>query len=212
MRRFPFADSMETIWLFAGHLAGQGPQADRLRLPREQGWPDTLKDTIFPWDLELLARETILNSPTMGGDKSLGRWEEFAGAINFIRHIDNEISRQSDGEEVLRELHRIVHRQFHWQRPPSATSIMRYYKIFGGSELKPAVEQQTGIPIHKFYLLAFAVSGGFLRSAGINMATDYSAIGVSREESAAFFQKMSTTLPVLREQTRALQRYDDGWF
>jgi hypothetical protein len=202
---------MEKIWLFTGHLSKQGPQAGQLCFPGEPGWPDTLRDTTFPWDLEVLARETILNSPTMGGNKSLGRWEDFAGAMNFIRDIDNEISKRRDSEEVLRELHRIVHRQFPWQRPPSVTSIMRYFKIFGGSGLEPAVKQQTGLPIRKFYQLAFALSGHFLKSAGIDMATDYSVIGVSKEESAAFFDKMSTTLPVLREQTRELQSYDDGW-
>jgi hypothetical protein len=88
---------------------------------------------------------------------------------------------------------------------------MRYYKIFGGSELESAVEKQTGLPIRKFYQLAFALSGHFLKSAGIDMKTDYSVIGISREESSTFFDKMCTTLPVLREQTRALQRYDDGW-
>jgi hypothetical protein len=134
----------------------------------------------------------------MAGDKSLGRWEEFARAIDFIREIDNEISRRSGGEEFLREIHRIVHRQFPWQRPPSATSIVRYYKIFGGSKLEPAVEQQTGLPIRKFYQLAFAVSGNLLRSAGINMATDYSAIGVSKEESASSGQKYVHMSPASR--------------
>src|SRR6202022_766006 len=114
MRRFPFADSMKKIWILGGHLAGQGPQGGQLRFPDEQGWPDTLRGTTFPWDLELLARETILNSPIMGGDKSLGRWEDFARAINFIRDIDNEISKRIGGEEILREIHRIVHRQFPW--------------------------------------------------------------------------------------------------
>jgi hypothetical protein len=211
MRRFPFADSMEKIWLFAGHLSGQGPQAGDLNFSDEPGWPATLKGTTFPWDLELLTREVILNSPSIGGDRSLGRWDNFARAINFVRHIDNEMAKRSGGEGILRELHRIVHRQFPWQRPPSASSIMRYFKIFGGSQLESAVERQTGLPIRKFYQLAFALSGNFLKSAGINMATDYSAIGISKEESAAFFRKMSAPLHVLREQTRALQRYDDGW-
>src|SRR5258708_3140574 len=129
MRRFPFADSMEKIWLFAGHLSGQEPQAGDLNFPDEAGWPATLRGTTFPWDLELLAREVILNSPTIGGDKGLGRWVDFARAINFIRQIDNGIAIRGGGDEILRELHRIVHRQFPWQRPPSASSIMRYFKI-----------------------------------------------------------------------------------
>jgi len=211
VRRFPFADSMEKIWLFAGHLSEQGPQSGHLNFPHEPGWPDTLRGTTFPWDLELLAREVVLNSPTFGGDRSLGRWEDFARAINFVRQIDEEISKRRGGDEILRELHRIVHRQFPWQRPPTTSSIMRYFKIFGGSELEPAVEKQTGLPIRKFYQLAFAVSGHLLKSSGINMANDYGVIGISKDESAAFFQKISTTLPVLREQTRALQSYDDGW-
>jgi hypothetical protein len=201
---------MEKLWLFAGQLSGDEAQRPGLRFPDKPGSPVKLKDTLYPWDLELLAREMVLNATT-AGDKSLGRWSDFARAINFIRDIDNEIAKRSGDKQILRELHRIVHRQFPWQRPPSTSSIMRYLKIFGGSELEPILEQQTGMPIHKFYQLAFAISGHLLKSPGVNTATDYSAIGISKEESAAFFRKLSTTLPLLREQTRAVQSYDDGW-
>ncbi len=158
MPRFPLLDSLQNIWLFAEHLSGQGLHAGPLRF-QDRPLPFALKDSVFPWDLELLSREVILNSqPT--GDKSFSRWADLSRAINFVRHIDNEISKRTLSQrDVLRELHRIVHRQFPWQKPPSASSIMRYLKIFGGSELEPAVEQITGLPIRKFYQLALRCRG-----------------------------------------------------
>jgi len=147
MRRFPLVESLQNIWLFAGHLSGQGPHAGPLRFPDRAGPPVTLKDSVFPWDLEVLAREVILNSPATG-DRSFSRWCDLARAMNFIREIDDEIiKRRGSKYDVLRDLHRIVHRQFPWQRPPSASSIMRYLKIFGGSELEPAVERHGLHPV-----------------------------------------------------------------
>jgi hypothetical protein len=122
--------------------------------------------------LEVLAREIVLNAGNIE-TKSLAMWRDFSRAINFVRDIGNEISRRRANERnILRELHRIVHRQFPWQRPASAGGIMRYLKIFGGSELEPMLAAKTGLPIRKFFLLSFAVSGH------LNTATNYSAIGV----------------------------------
>ena len=208
MRRFPFADTMEKIWLLGGQISG-AEKGRPLRFP-DRKLPVTLKGLVYPWDLELLAREAILNSPGTG-EKSFGRWSDFSRAINFIRDIEDEIAKRNDESNILREIHRIVHRQFPWQRPPSTSSIMRYLKIFGGSDLEPAVEQQTGLPIRKFYQLAFALSGHSLKSSAINMATDYSVLGITKDESGAFFQKMSAPLAILREQTKAMQSYDDAW-
>ena len=76
---------------------------------------------------------------------------------------------------------------------------------------EPGAGQQTGLPIRKFYLLSFAVAGHFIRSAVISTATNYNVLDIRPEESAAFFKKLTVSLPDLREQTRALQRYDDEW-
>lgn len=65
------------------------------------------------------------------------------------------------------------------------------------------MERQTELPIQNFYQLSFAVSGHFIKSAGISTAINYSVLGVSLEESASFFRKLTTTLPVLRDQSRA---------
>lgn len=211
MRRFPLAESLQNIWLFAGHLSGQGPHANPLMFQDRVGSPVKLREWIYPWDLDLLAREVILNSPGTG-DKSFSKWSDLTHAINFIREIDNEITRRRGGDfNVLLELHRLVHRQFPWQRPPSASSIMRYLKIFGGSELEPAVEQQTGLPIRKFYQLSFAVSGHFIKSPSMSTAIDYSVLDISLDKSQAFFRRLTASLPALRERTLTLQTYDDRW-
>jgi hypothetical protein len=211
IRQFPVAEALGQIWFLASHLSGDGPSNRPVSFPDRPGLPLKLNEMIHLWDLELLAREVILNGSAKGS-RSLAQWRDFSRAINFIRDIDNEVSRRWGSERtVLRELHRIIHRQAPWQRPASASSTMRYLKIFGGSELEPLLVAKTGLPLRKFFQLAFAVSGHLLREAGVNTMTNYSEIGVSPEESARFFETITAPLTILRERTKEAQRYDDGW-
>jgi hypothetical protein len=211
IRQFPVGETLGQIWFLASHLSGGGQSSHLVSFPDRPGLPLKLNEMIYFWDLELLAREIVMNGSTTGS-RSLALWRDFSRAINFIREIDNEVSRRWSREgTVLRELHRIIHRQFPWQRPASVGSIMRYLKIFGGSELEPLLVAKTGLPIRKFFQLSFAVSGHLLKGAGINTMTNYSEIGVSTEESTRFFETITAPLPVLRERTKAAQHYDDGW-
>ena len=209
MRRFPLAESLEKLWLFASHLSASGPHSGGLRF-RDKPGLTFLKDTVFPWDLELLAREIILHAGSTG-DKSFSRWSDLARAINFIRDIENKIAERQELDSILRDLNRLIHRQFPWRRPPSTTSIMRYLKIFGGGELEAMLEKQTGLPLRKFYKLSFAVSGHLLKSAGVNMATNYSVLNVTPTEGRLFFQNLSATRDELQKRTALSQTYDDGW-
>ena len=52
-------------------------------------WGVRLKHNIWPWDLDILAREIVLNAGERG-DRSLRRWKDLADAINHIRRVDEE--------------------------------------------------------------------------------------------------------------------------
>ena len=46
--------------------------------------PDAAARGVFEWELEILAKELILNSPATG-QSELTTWNEFSGAINELK-------------------------------------------------------------------------------------------------------------------------------
>jgi hypothetical protein len=91
-----------------------------------------LKEHLYPWDLDILAKELVLNAGS-GGDRSLKRWSDLVVAINHLRRLDDAAYAQSGGErvDVMFELHRIAHRQFPWQMKFGVNPMMRAFKVFG---------------------------------------------------------------------------------
>jgi hypothetical protein len=61
MRQFPLLPSLEYIWVYSEHIANGLGLPPALRFRNSVGGTVNLKDTIFPWELDLLAREIVLN-------------------------------------------------------------------------------------------------------------------------------------------------------
>jgi hypothetical protein len=134
MRHFSLADSLIDVWRYSLHIVENAP----LPLDYAVGKPplEQIKRHIWPWELDILAREIVLNAVPKG-DRSLRRWDDLAGAINHIKRLDNEAyTAFGDQRDVLLEMHRIAHRQFPWQTGMGVGSLMRAFKIFGGSTVE----------------------------------------------------------------------------
>jgi hypothetical protein len=88
-----------------------------------------LKEHFYPWDLDILARELVLNAGKRG-DRSLRTWDHLAVAVNHIRRLDEAAYMDSGTEpsDVIFELHRIAHRQFPWQISVGMAPMMRASK------------------------------------------------------------------------------------
>lgn len=124
--------------------------------------------SFYPWELDLLAREIVLNGDIVG-KRSLDSWQELSTVINKLRRLEDDIAkRYGSPETVLRDLHRVVHQQFPWQRPPSTRTMMRAYKLFGTEATRPILEATTGIELDAFFKLGMATAGHFLSQAGLN--------------------------------------------
>jgi hypothetical protein len=192
---FDLVPSLIDVWCYARHIiedqalepgyaAGFNPQTMR-----------SLKECLHPWDLDILARELVLNAgsqPTY----NLRWWNDLASAINFVRHLDGAayLLRESPPEDVMHEIHRIAHRQFPWQMGMSgANPMIRVFKVFGEAAVGAIVERELGMTTRQFLQLGMAVSGHFMRAWGISTERDYSVLGISQESSSAFL----IGLPVL---------------
>ena len=210
-REFPLVQSLDLIWAYSQHVANGRPLPERMQFRDQFGKPTTKPLFIYPWELDLIAREIVLNGNIVG-NRSLDSWHELSIAINKLRRIDNDIAgRYSSRETVMRDLHRTVHLQFPWQRPPSIRTMMRAYKLFGTDMMRPILEETTGVDLDSFFKLGIATAGHLREQSTINTEQDYSMLGVPLDVSKKFFDRLTVDLSELRSRTREAQRYDDSW-
>lgn len=211
MRQFPRAGSLELLWAYSEHIANGRQLPPAMQFRDRLGQPSTKPLQVYPWEIDLLAREIVLND-NVAGRRSLDSWQELSTVINRLRHLENEISaRHGSPDTILRDLHRVVHHQFPWQRPPSTRSMMRAYKLFGTDAMRAILEETTGVPLDAFFRLGMACAGHFLRDPGLNTQQDYAILDVSREAAATFFARLTSDMDALGAAARAAQRYDDSW-
>lgn len=171
MRRFQLLPSVVDVWRYSLHvMEGQ-------RLPSDYGAGRTaftfksLKEDLYPWELEILARELVLNAGTRG-DRNLKRWKDLAVAVNHIRRLDDAAYAQSGGD-IIFELHRIAHRQFPWQIHIGVGPVMRAFKVFGEAAVEAIVVRELGMTTRQFLLLGAALGGHFSKQWGMSTNQDY---------------------------------------
>lgn len=126
-----------------------------------------IKFHVLPWELEIIAKELIINAPLIGGKKNLAHWKHFSTAINKLKHLEDDIAGQFTSEEnVLSELKRISHRQFPWQTRPDTDKAIRYWKIY--SELGSNIEDVYGVPFAHYYTVALVLFAIYIKNFALN--------------------------------------------
>lgn len=170
----------------------------------------SIKDIVFPWELDVLAREVILHSG-FNGSKNLFRVKDFVTAIGHIRRIQD---RQIEGrlpEVIFQELHRLFQQQFPWQTKSVELRLCRYLRIYRTPEVESLLQQQTGLTVRKFYLLGGAVAGAFLSGNSYDLNTNFTQFGITNEQRDSFFRLVSWDMDNLRERTKSVQEYNENW-
>ena len=208
MRRLSLAESLVNVWRYSLHILNDAPLPADYAIGKPPFEP--IKRNVWPWELDILAREIVLNATTKG-DHSLRRWNDLAGAINHINRLDNEAYVAfGDQREVLLEMHRIVHRQFPWQTGVGVNPLMRAFRIFGRGAVEAIVIREFGLTMRQILLIGMAMIGHFQKSAGMSNY-DCSELGVPQDSSRAFFARLTSTIDALRDLTVKQQSYDPDW-
>lgn len=211
LRHFPLVQSLDLVWAYSEHVANGRTLPAHMQFRDRFGKPSTERFLLYPWEFDLLAREIVLNGGTVG-QRSLDSWPELSIVINKLRGLKDDIAkRYVSPETVLRDLHRTVHQQFPWQRPPSTRTMMRAYKLFGTDAMRPILEASTGIDLDSFFKLGMAAAGHFRNQSRLNTDQDYSMLGVPLDVSKKFFDRLTVDLSDLKDQTKNIQRYDESW-
>jgi hypothetical protein len=212
MRRFDQLASLVDVWRYSLHvIEGQAlPSGYAVGMPAQRLGP--LKEHLYPWDLDILARELVLNAGR-GGDRDLKRWSDLATAINHIRRLDDAafLRNPNPQDDVIFELHRMAHRQFPWQMNIGVNPMTRALKVFGQAAVESIAVRELGMTTRQFLLLGMALTASFLKNWGLSTNQDYRVLGVSKEASAAFFKRITYPLHRLKEETAERQAYGRDW-
>lgn len=212
LRQYNLQQSLEDVWMLFGHLSNKTP----LPWGFGDGHPHRVRDYLFLWDLDIVARELVLHA-SPSGTLRIANFNSLKEVGNRIRDIENVSAkaffadRGTGALNAFVSLYAVVHRQFPWQRKQSWTELMRYLKIFGEKEVEAVLQEGTGLSIREWYFMGMAVSGHLLREPGINAEQDYRSFGIPLERSKGFFKKLSIGADELRRKTFEAQRYDENW-
>lgn len=170
----------------------------------------SLKEVVYQWELDTLAREVILHAGC-GGTKSLFVISHFVVAIGHIRRLQN---RQVEGRlptMIYQELHRLFQQQFPWQSKSVELRLGRHLRIYRTPEVESLLVERTGLTVRKFYFLGGAVTGAFLSAPFYNLNTSFQAFGISDEQRDSFFKLVSLGFDELKDRARSVQEYNENW-
>jgi hypothetical protein len=208
----PFRNSLRKQNLYAG-LACVWKHMSRFG-DSQSGHLQSLAHYPADWELELLAREIILNCagkvvPSNGAKLTF----DFGQAVNHIRRISDAISEKTihSPEDALNSMHPLIHQQISWQDDASLERILRYAKIMQHGSLAKIIEPALGISIADFYKMGFAVAGSISKGPKVLSSTYKVLPGISLEVIKKFFKLVSTDIESLRKETRNANSFDQNW-
>jgi hypothetical protein len=212
MRRFDLLPSLVDVWRYSLHIMERQALPDDYAVGKTDLTLKPLTELVYPWDLEIIARELVLRATRMG-TRSLRKWGDLAETVNHIRRLEGSAYTTSDGgpRDVWLEMHRTVQRQFPWQTDWGARPMIRALKVFGEVTVDAIVMKEFGMTMRQILLLALAVSGSLQTNCEMSINQNCEFLDMSRDSSAALFRRITCSIEELKNETAKLQTYDHNW-
>lgn len=173
---------------------------------------DNFPQGIHNWELEIIAREAIINSSEhVYTSKTLKKARSFGITISKVRKLENELAKiYGSQENVLRELQRISHRQFEYQaQNPDSTLMYRYYKIFSKPALDEIVKTTFGFDTSRLYLIGMLLTGSYINWFALHYPPNIEVpdrYNLTMDEIDRFLDHFSKPINELRELLEGSER------
>jgi hypothetical protein len=208
-------DALRVIWAYSQYL-----QINKFQLPNDievhahfyqtnppQTW-------ISEWELELLAKEVLLNANLVASKgRTLRAWKTLGEILNLIKDLENRIYGNFSSERhVLVELIRIAHRQFIWQgHAPNPATAVRYFKIFDRPGINQICMDRLGLNVQQILMCGMACMGNLLDRPAINVGFTSTIRALPTDAFQKFFSISSRTLSGLNQILKAEQQYNENF-
>ncbi|CRN04628.1 hypothetical protein ABFV43_11165 [Pseudomonas fulva] len=170
----------------------------------------SIKDVVYQWELDVLAREVILNAGT-GGGKDLFNVKDFRTAIGHIRRLQD---RQIEGRlqtMIYQELHRLFQLQFPWQSKAVELRLSRFLRMFKCPDVENVLMAALGLTVKEIYIIGGAIAGSFLTKDIYDLNADFSGFGIESDRRDKFFGYISAGVNEVRVSAESLQEYNENW-
>jgi hypothetical protein len=205
---------LQMVWAIDALRSGRPEAAARLlSFPRQAADPSIgSRFTVHQWELETLLIQFFL---TPQEDERSGaaamfdcsKFDSVADLVNRLRKLENLESAiyLQGGFDVLDEIHRIVQRQFHWQRGYfNVAQFYRYAFIYARGKCGEYFEKTYGLPITELNFVGFVLFIQSMRKPWINRTITIPELGLTAD-------LMNRALPLLlisadraREKTKKI--------
>jgi hypothetical protein len=213
--KLKFRSSLYALWAYGNHLQFASRFPKDIQVPsdfldRQHNEKRTL---IGEWELEVLARELIINRKISNSfSYDLRDDSSMINAVNKLKEYENELIKiyipegtgEISPEVVMSEIFRIKHRQFPWQAYPlNSEFLTRYYKIYSDPSVAEIVERIIGMNIKTFFRIGIFFSSIGINHFAINFNDDvFNKLTFRSQDLELFVSKYAIELEELREQLK----------
>lgn len=170
---------------------------------------------VHKWLMETLFNELLLVRKVKQTGKGLRmlNHRNFNGIVpvgNTLKDMENaEYGWKCEPENVLREMARIIHRQYEWQKSTfNQVDLARALELYSGPLTLQYFEQRRGVPLSKFIFSGFTAYAILATSPGFTFPKSAPDLGLTEAEFQTAIYAMSLTLDEARTEAAALRNGD----
>ncbi|MEO5499393.1 MAG: hypothetical protein ABIR46_02755 [Candidatus Saccharimonadales bacterium] len=160
---------------------------------------------LLPWQMAVLAREVIINSPVYGSRDDMRQWKHLAGSVNKLKEIDEYIAQNYINQgNIMHYFSKVMsHQQFVWQENrPNYQTMTRYYHIYQHPQIRPIFEKFFGLEVESFFIFSILTQGNYMKYLGLLYPPKIylSKLKVTVEDYDKFMKHYSLPLDELRKR------------
>ena len=159
LRQFECVSFLQAIWNLSNHLEFKKPLPPYLTEANPSGMKKSLELGFFQWELDTLAREVLVHCDARFG-RRVTEWKHVAVALNKLKQAEED-GASIDEHNVMSEMTRIAHRQFHWQQGVSHNDLIRTRKIYRSAAMNDVVRSVYGLSAEQVALSGFAALASY---------------------------------------------------
>lgn len=208
LRKVCIEDSLFVVWAYVQHIQFSTQFPPEIEVNQEfLSKKQRAEKGIYSWELELIAKELIINGQEgQRCPETLRKWSYLAKIINNLKTLEDEISKiYLNQENIQTELHRIAHRQFPWQSPFFKGQLIRNYKIFKHSGIESIVLNKTGLTVYELYFIGYVLFSFYLKHPAIVYPINIPIKELNSTNVENFLRYFSKELTEMRALIRAEQ-------
>ncbi|MXN53144.1 hypothetical protein GR158_18705 [Shinella sp. AETb1-6] len=212
------ADSLTMLWAVHALQNDRSASAEKHLnfLPQANTSSMDSPFAVFPWDIETLITIMLnmpksVSPPWLRQPMNVREFNTVANLINLLRAADEHDSDDRvTVENVLKEMHRIAHRTFAWQRGwANVPETYRSLFIYGQGLSGQYFEETNGLSIVDFYTVAFLYMSVFFQKPWTTAVDDLGFFNAVRAKARPAERLLAAEISDARRESLALlSRYE----